>query len=190
MANVCVFASSTKKIDEEFYRTAKDLGRLIGEREHTLIYGGSHRGLMGTTAASVLEHNGSIVEVIPKIFEDSALGKGEVIITDDLWDRKRIMWDRSHGFISLPGGFGSLDEITDILVTNQVAEVKPLAIVNTHGFYDDLSRQFERVYAENFASVDVKELYLFTQHPEEALDFVESFTAPKIKSKIEHADAE
>lgn len=193
MANICVFAGATKKIRQEFFDSARELGRLIGEGDHTLIYGGGRRGLMGCVAKSALEYGGDIVEILPRVFANNALRAGELIITENLRDRVAIMWDKSKGYVVMPGGFGTNQEVGDVLATNLMAnevggEMKPLAFLNVNGFYDLLLKHFENMYKENFAIEEDSRMYFVTESPSKALDYIMGYKQPKLMLRTEHAD--
>jgi uncharacterized protein (TIGR00730 family) len=193
MANICVFAGSTRNVGSSFYNSASDLGKVIGERGHILVYGGSDRGLMGAVASSTINSGGKIIEVIPKTFANVALRKGELIIVEDLRDRKAKMWEISDGFVALPGGFGTLDEIADVIATNIIANeehkpMKPLVFLDTFDFYYALLDHFKGIYEENFAPADTRRLYSVIESPSQAVDFIEKYVQPRLKSKADHIE--
>jgi uncharacterized protein (TIGR00730 family) len=194
MANICVFAGSTRRVKELFYETARTLGVYLAHEGHTLVYGGSDRGLMGAVALSTLSAGGKIIEIIPEIFQDVALRKGELIVTKDFRDRKQSMWERSDAFIALPGGFGTLAEIVDVMDTNLLANeqgkpIKPLVIMNTRGFYDHFLNHVEKIYHENFAPQDNREIYTAVESCNFAFYFIDRFTQPQLASKVDHIEA-
>jgi uncharacterized protein (TIGR00730 family) len=191
--NICVFAGSTRRIRELFYETARTLGVYLAHGGHTLVYGGSDRGLMGAVADSAIIAGAKIVEVIPEIWQDAALKKGELIVTRDLRDRNKIMYERSDGFIALPGGFGTLYEIADVVLSNVVANeqgkpLKPLVIMNNEGFYDNFLNYLERIYHENFAPRDNRRIYRAVESCNSAFHFIENFESPNLESKLKHIE--
>jgi len=184
MVKICVFCSSSDSISKEYFEVADRLGRLMGERGHQLVYGGSHRGLMGGVSKGFASHSNEITEIIPKIFEDVAVKNAKIIVTKDFGERLRKMKEHSEAFITLAGGFGSLYEIFDVLVHKQLKlHQKPLVIINTNNIYTPLIDQIKKVINEGFAPEDNHKLIEFVSTPEEALGYIENYTPQKIEDK-------
>lgn len=181
MANICVFCSSSDIIKEIYKKAAEELGKLIGEKGHTLIYGGSKLGLMGFLSTSVKNNNGKVIGVIPEHLEKLAQGEDELIKAKNMHHRKEIMELKSDAFIALPGGIGTIDEIFEILIGIQLKiHNKPLTIINTNNFYDDLIKQLDKINKQgfgtlNFDIVDINSLFHISKTPLEAIEFVEGF---------------
>jgi|SRR3989344_2196224 len=174
MANICVFCSSSDNLDKKYQDAAVELGALIGNRKHTLIYGGSNRGLMGKLARSAQANSGKVIGVLPEIFNHLAHGEDELMRARDLRHRKSIMEEKSDGFIILPGGWGTLDELGDILVALQLQiHQKPLVIINTDGFYDLLLQYFKMLEHKGFSPQDNSSLYHVVSTPQDALNYIE-----------------
>jgi hypothetical protein len=177
---ICVFCSSSEGIDPAFFAVAEDLGRALAERGHQLVYGGASVGLMGTLARSVQRHGGRVVGVIPVALEGREIaftGADELIVTKDLRDRKGIMEERSDAFLTLPGGFGTLEETIEILTLRQLGlHHKPLVILNTEGFYDPLLHLFRHIEREGFAPLGGNGLYQVVATVDEALGYIERGT--------------
>lgn len=178
MTNICVFCSSSHKIDEIYINAAEELGRLIGKQGHTLIYGGSHLGLMGVLAKSVQKNGGKVIGVIPEHLGSLAQGEDEIIKAKNMFHRKEIMEMKSDAFIALPGGIGTIDEIFDILVGIQLKiHSKPLTIINTNNYFDDLIKQLNKIDLEGFSTlkfdiVQINNLFTISKTPKQALDNV------------------
>ena len=186
MAKICVFCSSSDKISEDYLLVARELGDLMGERGHQLIYGGTHRGLMGETSKSFAKHSGEITEIIPKIFEEIAVKSAKIIVTEDFGERLRKMEEHSDAFITLSGGFGSLYEIMDVLICKQLKlHQKPLVVVNTGGIYTPLINQIKKMIEEGFAPEDNHKLIEFVSTPKEALEYIENYMPVDVKDKKE-----
>lgn len=184
MTKICVFCSSTGGLHQDYVETAKEMGQLIGERGHHLVYGGSHKGLMGTVSKEAAKHSDKITEIIPKIFEDVAIGKHNIIITEDFGERLREMQSRSDAFIVLPGGFGSLHELMDILVAKQLRlHNKPLVIINTNELYSPIIRQIQKIISEDLAPKDNHTLTHVVETPMEALEYIENYVPVEIEDK-------
>jgi uncharacterized protein (TIGR00730 family) len=194
MAAICVFGASTGKIERAYYECAHELGRMIAERGYSLVYGGGKRGLMGTVAGLALRNGGEVVGVTTETFADEDMKGSKVIRTRDLRERKAVMENRSDAFIALPGGFGTLDEIADMIASQQAANemergIKPLVILNARGFYASLLGHFERIFGGNFAAEDNRGLYSVASTPAKAVGQIEDYVPPVIGSKVAHAEA-
>lgn len=185
--SICVYSSSSDAVDPCYFDIAARLGSLMAQRQYTLIYGGACIGLMGAVAKAVHEYKGKVTGVIPQslsrydITYDNA---DEMIVTDTLRQRKAIMEERAGAFIGLPGGFGTLEELLEILTLKQLQlHEKAIVIINTNGFYDDLLKLFERIYSEKFAKSMHRDLYFVTGDPVEALDYIQHYSPPEMPKK-------
>ena len=116
--SICVFCGSSGKVDDAYRQAATQLGTLVGEKGFDLVYGGGHVGLMGLVADAALASGSSVLGVIPKFLQEYEVGHDgldELIVTDNMHDRKRLMYERSDAFVILPGGLGTLDETFEVL---------------------------------------------------------------------------
>ena len=142
MANVCVFCGSNPGDDPAYVVTAAALGTSLADHGHGLVYGGGRVGLMGTVADAALAAGGSVYGYIPQALVDREVahtGLTELVPTATMHERKAAMCDRADGFIALPGGFGTLDEVMEILTWNQIGIIaKPVAFLDVHGYFDPL----------------------------------------------------
>jgi len=185
--NICVFCSSSNAISEVYFQEAKKMGTLIGEGEHMLINGGANVGLMEAVTIAASKAGAKTVGIIPEKMINRSLvsnNSHEVIITPDMMERKARMRDMSDAFIALPGGFGTLEEILEVMTLRQLSyHTKPIVFVNTNGFFDDLFRQFERSYEEMFAKDVYKKLYFVAKDSEEAINHILNYTAIELDSK-------
>jgi uncharacterized protein (TIGR00730 family) len=147
MANVCVFCGSNPGNDPTIGAAAAELGRAIATGGHTLVYGGGRVGLMGTVADAALDAGGAVVGFIPQALADREVahtGLTELVVTDSMHTRKQAMCDRSDGVIALPGGYGTLDEVIEILTWNQIGSVAmPVAFLDVSGYYERLFEFFD-----------------------------------------------
>jgi len=178
MPNLCVFCASSNSIRSEFFDAARTLGSLMAERGHALVYGGGNVGLMGALATSMREGGGRITGVIPEALRDRELayeGADEMIVTRDLRERKAVMESRSDGFLALPGGFGTLEEVVEVLTLRQLGfHDKPVVFLDVDGYFESLFAHFDRVFDERFAPQDRTNLYRVAGAPAEVLDLMES----------------
>lgn len=173
---ICVFCSSSNYLDERYYEEARLLGTLIGRGKNQLVYGGTHVGLMGAMALAAKEENGHITGVIPQLILDKGIaydGVNELIVTSDLRERKATMEKISDAFIALPGGFGTLEELLEMVTLKQLqVHHKPLVLINSLGYFDELIVFFERLFKEHFASDRFRNLFYVANTPEKALQYI------------------
>ncbi len=183
--SIAVFCSSSDAIDKSYVIAAEELGEAIAKRGCDLVYGGGNVGLMGKLAKKVQEHGGKVTGVIPRAIEHVAYrGADELICSKDLRERKAIMEERSDAFISLPGGFGTLEETMEILTLKQLNfHTKPIVLLNTNGFYDKLFDLFERIYSDSFTRESYREYYYSTSNPDEAMTYIDNYQPPTQKNK-------
>ncbi len=174
--NICIFGASSRGFDREYYEAAAELGALIAEHGHTLVFGGSDVGIMGAAAHGAYEYGGRIIGVMPR--ESGVQGAAypgctELIYTDSLAERKRIMQDSSDGFIMLPGGLGTFDELFDTLALRQLGKhSKPIALLNTMDFYCALELTLVNLAKKGFMDQSCLDMFALCQYPEDALDYV------------------
>lgn len=164
-----------RDVDEKYTVPATEFARLLGERGHTLVWGGSDKGLMKMIASQVQENGGKIVGISMEIIKDTArTNADEMIVAKDLAERKSLMQSRADVFILLPGGIGSLDEITEMLeLKKHKLHSKPIVIFNIDGFYDGLRSQLERMKEEGFIERPLEEFVYFSDTAEDAINFFE-----------------
>jgi uncharacterized protein (TIGR00730 family) len=174
--SVCVFCGSSHGEDPRFTEAARKLGRLIGERGYTLVFGGGDVGLMGEVSRAAREHGAKVIGVLPqflKHLEPPSRATDELIITRDMNERKAHMLALSDAFVSLPGGIGTLDEIFEVLIGAQLhTHTKPIVLVDIGDFYAPLLRLLEHTIEEKFVQKQVETLYRVVKTPEQALDAV------------------
>jgi uncharacterized protein (TIGR00730 family) len=184
---ICVYSSSSDAVDERYFKTARELGKLLGQQNYTLIYGGASIGLMGAVARSVHEYGGKVIGVIPEALSRYDITYEEadhLIVTDTMRKRKALMEEKAGAFIGLPGGFGTLEEIMEIITLKQLQmHSKPIVILNTGGFFDDMINMFERIYREKFAKSMHRQLYFVTADAAEAMDYINRYTPPDMPKK-------
>jgi uncharacterized protein (TIGR00730 family) len=149
---LCVYCSSSDRLDPKYGVAAAALGRALVARGWGLVYGGGKTGLMGAVARAVKESGGRVVGVIPEFMKVRELAydeADELVTVVTMRERKLLMETRADAFVTLPGGFGTLEEIMEILTLRQLDVVKkPCVFFNQDGFYDDLLRLFDRMLRE------------------------------------------
>ena len=139
---VCVYCGSGPGTNPRFVEAATALGKIFAENAVSLVYGGGAVGLMGAVAKSVQDHGGSVIGIIPEFLlaRENAMARGqELIVTPDMHERKRLMFERSDAFVALPGGVGTLEELVEQLTWQQLGRhTKPVLLANIDGFWEPL----------------------------------------------------
>jgi len=139
---VCVYCGSSPGTDPAFVKTAREFGKILAENGVRLVYGGGSIGLMGAVATAVIEHGGSATGIIPEFLTTKERPRRlaqEQIVTRDMHERKRTMFDRADAFVALPGGLGTLEELVEQMTWAQLGRhKKPILVANINGFWDPL----------------------------------------------------
>lgn len=188
--NICVFASASNFLADYYYEDAIELGKLIGENGYNIVYGGSTLGMMWLCAQQVKQHGGLIYGVMPQRLVDMGCRTDncdKFHLAVGMRDRKAKMDEISDAVIALAGGFGTLEELAEMIVQKQLGyNKKPIVILNTNGFYDNLIKFFDKILEENFANKIMKNLYYIAQTPRDAIDYINTYSEPeKAMSKQE-----
>ena len=174
---VAVYCASSALVDEAYRQAARELGHLLGERGHTLIFGGTDQGLMGVLARAVDDSGGYVIGVIPRRLAEHGIAfrdADELIVTETMAERKARMEELGEGYIALPGGFGTLEELAEVITLKQLRYLDgPIVLVNTAGFYQHLLAHLEHLYASRFAYAVYRAVYVTVDSPREAMDYVE-----------------
>lgn len=185
--NICVFSSSSNAISPGYFEEAERLGQLIGEQGHTLINGGANVGLMEAVTISAAKKGAKTIGILPERMIERSLASvnaHEVIITRDMQERKAKMREMSDAFIALPGGFGTLEEILEVLTLRQLSyHTKPVVFINTNDFYKYLFKQFEVSFTELFAKDIYRELYFPAKNSEEAIKHIQEYKPAELDRK-------
>jgi uncharacterized protein (TIGR00730 family) len=147
--NICVFCGSSVGLKPVFAETARELGRVMASRSHTLIYGGGNVGLMGILADSVLSNQGEVIGVIPDFLLQREVGHRGITrleVVPSMHERKKRMAELAHAFVAIPGGWGTLDELAEILTWRQLGLIHhPIALLNTIHFFNPLLDQMRHM---------------------------------------------
>lgn len=178
--NICVFCSSSDYLADKYYEVAKDLGKAIGTSGHNIVYGGTSVGLMHASAFATKESGGKVIGVIPELIQSKGIASDyadELIITRDMKERKEVIREKSDAFIALPGSFGTLEEIMEVITLKQLGcHSKAIVFVDVDGFYLALKAQFDMQYQEKFANESFRKMYVFVDTVAEALDYINNYT--------------
>lgn len=176
MKNIALFCGSNVGNNPLFAAKAVELGKLIADNGYTLIYGGSSWGLMGVVAGEVLKHRGKVVGIIPEFFSEDVVEHSPDITLHrvrTMGERKEMMASMADAFVALPGGIGTMDEITEIMSLNQLGVIsKPIGLLNCNGFYDSFLKQMEVMHSENLVHEVHKKMLLHSDEPKQLLDML------------------
>jgi cytokinin riboside 5'-monophosphate phosphoribohydrolase len=179
MKSLCVYCSSSDRLDPKYYAMAEEVGREIGGRGWTLVYGGGKTGLMGAVARGTKQGSGRVVGVIPEFMKVRELAfdeADELISVITMRERKMLMETRADAFLALPGGWGTLEEILEILTLAHLEVLhKPIVILNHEGYYDDLLKMFDRVVEEKFMHATIRGKYAVARTLGEIFPVIENW---------------
>jgi uncharacterized protein (TIGR00730 family) len=181
---VAVFGASSGSMKQIYYDAAFDMGRAIAESGRALVFGGGDTGIMGAAARGAHAAGGKVIGVIPEALNLPGIAYplcDELVVTHDLRDRMAAMAEKSDAFCVLPGGFGTLYELFEVITLNQLRYMlKPVVILSTNGFYDSLAGMFEVMYREKCAREMCRRLYAVVDTPEQAMEEILRWTAPEL----------
>ena len=171
---ITTYTSSSWAVDDRYLEAARAYGTALAEHGHELVYGGTAVGAMGVIAESVRSGGGRVTGVIPQLMVDRGLqddGVDELIVTSTMDARKQEMIARADAFVALPGGFGTLEELLEVLTLKQLGyHRKPIVLLQVDGFWDGLLAFFEQLYAGSFAKEAYRRLYHVTADVDELLE--------------------
>lgn len=170
--SVCVYCSSSSQVESAFGWVGDQVGAQIAQDGHKLVYGGGSTGLMGRVARAVHAEGGTVVGVIPESMrnvEVAYLDADELIVTQTMRERKHEMDERADAFLVLPGGFGTLEELSEVITHRYLKfHDKPIVLLNTDGFYDHLIALFEHFIETGMAKDVYREMYVVADGVDEA----------------------
>ena len=177
--SVCVYCGSSNRVDGIYKEAAHAVGTALAEKKIHLVYGGGHVGLMGIVSDAALAAGGTVTGIIPehiRAHEMQHTGLTELIVVDDMHTRKNLMAEKADAFVVLPGGFGTLDEVFEILTWKQLGlHAKPVVFFNVHGFWNPAFQLIEHIIGNKFAPVDNHDLFATVGSIE---DMFAAFNAP------------
>jgi uncharacterized protein (TIGR00730 family) len=170
---ICVFASSSSRIDNGYVTAAISLGSLLARSKMEVVYGGGGIGLMGKLADAVIENGGKITGVIPSFMVDEGWNHPlvkEMILTPDMGERKKQMFSMANAIVALPGGVGTLEELTEAITLKQLGLFKgPIIILNTLNFYNSLIEFLEHMVSGNFLRYEHKGMWEIANTPDDVM---------------------
>ena len=184
---LCVYCSSSDRIDPKYAAMAAALGAEMVRRGWDLVYGGGKTGLMGAVARAVKQNGGRVIGVIPEFMKVKELAfdeADELVTVITMRERKLLMETRAHAFVALPGGWGTLEEIMEILTLRQLDVVrKPCVFLNQDGFYDPLLQLFDRMLQEKFFKPSNLDLFRVADPVPGVFEQIEASAHPRAESK-------
>ncbi len=189
---VCVFAASSSRIDPAYMKAAEELGTAFARDGVDAVFGGGGIGLMGVFADAMIAGGGTVTGVIPGFMIDQGWGHSgvtDMIVTPDMSERKKTIFAMSDAAVALPGGVGTLEELTEVITLKQLGQFnKPIIIVNVNGFYDHLIEFFEHMYMGNFIRLEHKDIWQIVTTAGEVLPAIRNYTGwhsdPKVIARI------
>ncbi|GAB3238701.1 TIGR00730 family Rossman fold protein [Hymenobacter seoulensis] len=174
MKSVAVYCGASSGTNEQFTQQAQAMGQALAERNFTLVYGGGRVGLMGAIADSVLQHGGNAIGVIPDFLADKELahtGLTQLHIVKSMHERKLMMADLAEGFVAMPGGYGTLEELFEVLTWGQLGlHRKPIGVLNVEGYYNHLLRALDHMADEGLLRRENRNQLLSNPNPHGLLD--------------------
>ncbi len=177
--NICVYCSSSNTIDPKYFILAESLGGHLASRGDTLVYGGASVGLMGAIARSVHAAGGRVIGVIPQALVDREVAyhnADELVVTPNMRERKATMEARSDAFLALPGGIGTLEEVTEIMVGKHLRLLdKPLVLLDLEGFYQPLLTLFEHMRAAQFVHTPFEKMFHLAPTLDAAFEYIDGY---------------
>jgi uncharacterized protein (TIGR00730 family) len=193
MPRICVFTGSSDGRRRSYRTAAIDLGETLVRRGYELVYGGAQVGLMGAIADAALAAGGHVIGVIPQALvtrEVAHRGLPDLRVVASMHERKALMADLSDGFIAMPGGWGTLEELFEVLTWGQLGlHHKPCGLLNVDGYFDPLLTFLARAFEERFVRSEYASLLPVATSPDELLDRFDAFVPPAVRKWIDPSSA-
>lgn len=184
MKNIAIYCGSSSGFSENYLKFAYDLGKYLALNNYGLIYGGAQVGLMGAVANGVLENGGKAIGIIPRFLQTKEIAHAnltELIIVETMHERKTKMCDLADAVIAIPGGFGTMDEVFEMLTWAQLGlHKKPIGLLNHNQFYDNLIAQAQKMVDEGFLSQINKDMLLVCDNLTELMSIMKNYKAPEV----------
>ncbi|MDX9694406.1 MAG: TIGR00730 family Rossman fold protein [Bacteroidales bacterium] len=181
ISKVCVFCASSHKVDKKYFDVAENIARVLVENNITTVYGGGAVGLMGKLADTVIELNGKIIGIIPEFMMDVEWGHKSItdlVIVNDMHERKKKLIENIDAIIILPGGSGTLEETMEVITLKRLGKfTKPIIFLNTDGFYNQLFGFFDKMIDEKFMREEHRNMWSSVNHPKDIIEAIK--TAPE-----------
>lgn len=187
MKKVCIFASAANTQNEIYNKSAFELGSKLAKNGFTMIFGAGGTGLMGQCAKGLKSFGGHLIGVIPEFLIAPGICFNDIdqtIVTKTMHERKQTMENMSDAFIALPGGFGTFEEILEVITLKLVCEhAKPIVILNPCGYYDKLKGAFDFIFAEKFADISFADTFFFANNVDLAISYILNYKEKQLVKK-------
>jgi uncharacterized protein (TIGR00730 family) len=182
MNSICVYCGSANQASQKYFLAARQMGETLARRGLTLVYGGGRTGLMGALADGVIDSGGEAIGIITESMNTPELAHtrlNRLEVTATIHQRKSRMYELADGYIALPGGYGTLDELFETLTWAQIGEhSKPVGLLNVDGYYDPLLRMLDRALEEKFLFPEHRRALLCHSRPDALLDAMKAYQPP------------
>lgn len=183
--NICVFGAASNDISKDYIESCEEFGKKLAQRGHVMVYGGGTGGVMGAIARGATEGKGKIIGISPEFFDHDGIlydKCDELILTDTVRERKRMMEDSAQAFAVLPGGVGTLDELFEVFSLRQLqVHSKPIALYNRNGYFDGLISFVKNAIEEKFMEPACAEMVVAFNDADELLDYLEKQSRISLK---------
>ena len=184
---ITAYTSSSDAVGGRYRAAAEAFGTAVGARGDELVYGGTAVGLMGVVSCAVRDAGGRVTGVVPQLMVDRGLGDercDELVVTADMAGRKQEMIGRADAFVALPGGFGTLEELLEVLTLKQLGyHRKPIVMLDVDGFWQPLLAFCEHLFAADFAKREYAQLYAVLPDPAAVLGYLDSYEPGELPTK-------
>ncbi|MDD3181739.1 MAG: TIGR00730 family Rossman fold protein [Alphaproteobacteria bacterium] len=178
--SVCIYCGSSVHVAPAYKQIAHNVGTALARHNLRMIFGGGSIGLMGITADAALAAGGEVIGIIPEHIRSHEIqhtGLTELVVVDSMHIRKSLMAERSDAFVALPGGFGTIEELFEILTWKQIGlHTKPILIYNASGFWDPMLELIDHVITTNFAPQNNRRIFTVVTTPEEMIDAIKTIS--------------
>ncbi len=186
---LCVFCGSNPGTEPDFMEAAFETGKFLAEQNIGLVFGGGRVGMMGKVADTAMEMGGNVIGIIPEALAEKEVAHenlSELHIVQSMHERKAMMADFSDGFIAMPGGFGTFEEICEVITWTQLGfQEKPCGILNVNGYYDDLIALFDKATAKGFIRPIHRKLVIVGESIEVLYESMRQFEPSKLEKWID-----
>jgi len=176
ISRVCVFCASSHKVSQKYFEVAERLGKVLANNDIRTVYGGGAVGLMGKLADTVMQLDGEIIGIIPQFMMDIEWGHKNItdlILVNDMHERKKKLIENIDAIVILPGGSGTLEETLEVITLKRLGKfTKPIIFINTDGFYDGLFELFDKMIVERFMREEHRKMWKSIDQPEALINAI------------------
>jgi len=188
MKTICVFCGSANSKDDAINKAAYHFGKMLAQNRIDIVYGGAKVGIMGSVADGAIDNNGKVIGILPRFFKEKEIAHDQItslILVESMDERKLKMIEMSDAFVVLPGGYGTFDELFEVLTLAQLGKFrKPLGFYNINNFFNPLLKMFDNMLDFGFISKTHQKLYVQAESPEQLLHLLTNFQAPELKKWV------